>query len=239
MDLRAELAQVAEGRERRTLYPALLAATVYVRQPAHAPAALTRPDTGERAVPAFVTAADAARFWAEVSGGRPVAVEPVAFAALAAAARGVGRVVLDPAGAGVVLDRAELGALAVGEVPGELTDWLRQVGRLGRSSAEVTARLRKVHVHVLTTRNEPGQEPRLYLLEKSEDGTLAVPCFSSAQTLAQFAQVRRLAEQGGQQAVALVTGEHCLRVAAGMGAYVLFDPESPWETQIEPPLITG
>lgn len=238
MDLRAELARAAESGNRRPLYPALLAATVYVRQPAGEPALLTRPDTGERALPAFVTAEDAAAFWAQATGGRTAAVEAAPFVAVAAAARGAGHaVVVDPAGAGLVLDRAELGALAAGELPGEFAAWLQQMGRMGRSSAEVTAHLRKVHVHVLTSRPEPGQAPRLYLLEKSQDGALAVPCFSSAQSLAQFVQVRRLAEQGGGQVVALVSGEYCLQVAVGLGAYVLIDPESPWETQVEPSLL--
>jgi hypothetical protein len=168
--------------------------------------------------------------------GRPVqGIAAVPFAALAAAARPVGSVVLDPAGDGVLLDRAELAQLAVGEIPGEFTAWLREMGRLARTATDTLGRLRRAQVHVIT--GGQGDEQRLYLLEKSEDGTMAVPCFSAAATLAQFAEVRGLFGGHHDYAIALVSGEHCLRVAAGLGAYVLLDPESPWETQLEPSLL--
>jgi hypothetical protein len=199
--------------------------------------ALTQPDTGLRAVPAFVTATGAEEFWAEAAPGRPVTgIAAMPFVALAAAARMVGSVVLEPAGDGVLLDRADLAQLALGELPGEFAAWLREMGRLGRTATESLSRLRRTQVHVITGKGA-GDEQRLYLLEKSEDGTIAVPCFSAAETLAQFAQVRGLFDGHHDYAVAMVSGEHCLRVAAGLGAYVLVDPESPWETQLEPTLL--
>jgi hypothetical protein len=238
MDLQAEVAAVAADpeRSRQPLYRLLLAATVHVREPVDR-YALTQPDTGVRAVPAFATAAEAESFWAQAVPGRPVqGIAAVSFIALAAAARPVGGVVLDPAGDGVLLDRAELAQLAVGEIPGEFAAWLREMGRLARTATDTLGRLRRAQVHVITGKGQ-GDEQRLYLLEKSEDATMAVPCFSDAASLAQFAQVRGLFEGHHDYAIALVSGEHCLRVAAGLGAYVLVDPESPWETQLEPSLL--
>jgi hypothetical protein len=238
MDLREELAAAAEdaARPRQPLYRALLAAEVWAAGPGVDAYALTQPETGRRAVPAFLTEEAARTFWAGAAPGRAVPLAQMRFAELAANARTVGAVVLDPAGAGVLLDRAELAQLAAEEVPGEFGDWLRAPDRLGRASAEVLARLRRAHVQVITGK-AGDEEQRLYMLEKSEDGTLAVACFSSPETLAQFAEIRRLSQKDAGYGVALVTGEHCTRVAAGMGAYVLLDPESPWETQLEPTLL--
>lgn len=239
MDLRPLLetyADVPGTRERRPLYTALLAATVFVRAPLAAGYALTRPDTGQRAVPAFLSADEARSFWLQVAPGHAIEVEAVPFVDMAAQSRKVGGAVLDPGGAGLLLDRAEVTQLASAEVPGDLSVWLSDLGRLGRRPAEVMERLKRAHVHVITGRG-PNQESRLYLLEKSDDGTLAVACFSSPETLAQFAEVRRLFEGHHDYAVALVDGEYCLRAAAGLGAYILIDPESPWETQLEPTLM--
>ncbi len=238
MDLRAELDAVAQEpeRDRRALYRALLTAQLYVRAPAAAMYAVAQPETGLRSVPAFLTADEAIWFWSMVIKGKDHEAEPTSLRELATGAARVGGLVLDPAGAAVVVDRADLLQLAAGEVPGELTAWLRDLGRLGREPSEIIGRLRRSHVHVITGKG-PDQEPRLYLLERSEDGTLAVPCFSSRETLLQFVQVRRLFEGHHDDAVSLVDGAYCLRAASGMGAYVLIDPESPWETQLEPTLL--
>jgi hypothetical protein len=227
MDLREAL--VAGGEE---LYRQLLAATVWVRRPGEAGYhTVSRPDTGLRAVPAFVTEEEARAGWGAEA-------EPMAFVALAAAvARPVGAVVLDPLGSGVVLGRSELTFLANAEMPGAFSAWLREPGRLGRAPSAVVARLRRTHVHVITSRGGEGAEPQLFLLEKSQDGTLAVPCFAAPESLAQFAEVRRLPGDGTDRAIGLLPGEQVLRVAAAMGAYVLIDPESPWETQVEPTLL--
>jgi hypothetical protein len=221
----------------RPLYAALLASRLYVRAPLERLYAVTQPDNGRRALPAFLSEAEGRAFWGQVAPGHPVALAAVDFPQLAAEARKAGALLVDPAGAGLLLDRAELTLLAVGEIPGEFAAWLRGWGRLNHRPAEVLARLRRTYVHVLTGRARGQESPRIYLLEKSEDGTLAVPCFSSPETLAQFAQVRRFFEGDSGYAVALVDGEYCLRAASGLGAYVLVDPESPWEVQLEPALL--
>lgn len=237
MDLRAELEALAQhpGRDRRQCYAALLGSSVYVRAPGPRLHLVTNPETGRRAVPAFLSTDEARAFWAQVTPGAPVALEEITFVALAGQARELGDVVIDPAEVNLVLTRAEVMQLAAGEIPGEFAAWMRQLDRLGRRPEEVMSRLRRAYVHVITGKGS-GDEQRLYLLEKSEDGTLAVPCFTSRETLTQFAEVRRLFEGYHDHAVALVEGAHCLRVASGMGAYILVDPESPWETQVEPSL---
>lgn len=239
MDLRAELQAAAQraGGDSRPLYAALLASQLYVRTPLERQYVVSQPETGRRALPAFLTAEEGRAFWQQVAPGQAVELAFVDFPVLAAEARRVGGLLVDPAGTGLLLDRSELTLLAAGEIPGEFASWLQGWGRLSHQPAEVLARLRRSHVHVLTSRAAGESEPRIYLLEKSEDGTLAVPCFSSPETLAQFAQVRRLSEGGSGYAVALVEGEYCLRAASGLGAYLLVDPESPWEVQLEPTLL--
>lgn len=237
MDLRALLAAAAdEGADRRTAFRHLLDSVLWVRRPAEGLLAVTSPETGQRAIPAFLAEQDARRFWQSLGAAPDMIAEPIAFRELAGAARGVGAVVLDPEGAGLLVTRSELLPLAAGTVPGEFGAWLSELGRLGRSPGEVEARLRRNHVHVIASKGAQGSEPRLYLLEKSQDGTMAVPCFSTAATLAQFVQVRRLFEGEHGYAVAMLTGEQCLSIASALGAYVLIDPESPWETQLEPKL---
>lgn len=241
LDLRAELQAAAQppGGDSRRLYAALLASQLYVRAPLARRYAVSQPDTGRRALPAFLTAGEGASFWSQVAPGQPVALEPVDFPALAAEARQVGGLLVDPAGFALLLDRSELMQLAAGEIPGEFAAWLRGWGRLKQQPAEVLSRLRRTYVHVLTgrARGEGDSAPRIYLLEKSEDGTVAVPCFTTPETLAQFAQVRRLFEGDAGYAVALVDGEYVLRAANGLGAYLLIDPESPWETQLAPMML--
>lgn len=239
MDLRAALqaAGSESGGEKRPLYAALLASRLFVRAPLERRYAVTQPQTGQRAVPAFLTAGEGEAFWHQVAPGLPVDLVEVDFPALAAEARQVGGLLVDPGETALLLDRGELTLLAAGEIPGEFAAWLRGWGRLGHEPTEVLSRLRRTYVHVITGRDRGEESPRIYLLEKSEDGTMAVPCFSSAETLAQFGQVRRLFEGDASYAVALVDGEYCLRVAAGLGAYLLVDPESPWEVQIEPTLV--
>jgi hypothetical protein len=237
MDLRALLAAgVQEGADRRPVFRQLLDTRLWVRRPAEGLLAVTSPETGQRAIPAFLTEREAVHFWQRAAGARKVVAESIAFSDLVAAALGVGAVVIDPEGAALLLTRSDLLPLAAGVVPGEFSTWLREVGRLGRDPREVSARLRASYVHVITSKGAPGAEPRLYLLEKSQDGTLAVPCFASPDTLAQFGKVRGLFAGEHGYAVGMLPGEQCLRVAAGLGAYVLVDPESPWETQIEPTL---
>jgi hypothetical protein len=238
MDLRAELAAVAQDpeRSRRTAYAELLIATLHVRGPQPLHYAVTDPGTGRRALPAFLTAEEASRFWATAAPGAVVNLEAIGLSALAGEARQVGALVIDPMGINLVLDRSELMPLALGQIPGQFAVWLQELGRLGRSDTEVIAQLRHAHVHVITGKTSGG-DPQFYLLEKSEDGTQAVPCFSSVQSLTQFAEVRRLFEGHHDYAVALVDGAYCLQAAAGMGAYVLIDPESPWEKQLEPTLL--
>lgn len=240
MELRALLEAAAEdpAGDRQSLYAALLASPLHVRVPAATPFTVTNPQTGQSAVPAFLTAMEAEAFWREAVPGSNIAVEAISLQRLAGAVLTKGGLVIDPTGASLLIGRAELITLAAGEVPGEFAAWMREPARLGRQPAEVSERLRRSQVHVLVGKGEVGEAPRLYLLEKSEDGTLAVPCFSSPETLAQFAQVRRLFD-GGETgyAAGIVSGDHCLQVAAGLGAYVLIDPEAPWETQLEPPLL--
>jgi hypothetical protein len=233
MELRGLLKAAAEpGRDRRQVYAALLAADLYVRAPARTPLAVLQPDTGRRAVPAFLQQDEAERFWAQATA-EPIPVERAPLVELARAALPVGSLVIDPGGIDFLLNRAELMHLSRAEIPGEFAAYLRDLGRLSRRPAEVAGRLRRTLVHVIAGPGPDGQ-PRLYLLEKSDDGTLAVPCFSSAESLAQFAEVRRLFEGHHNLSVAMVEGGHVLQVASGMGAYVLIDPESPWETQLEP-----
>lgn len=220
--------------DRSRVYAALLTAEVYVRAPADRTPAVTRPDTGQQAVPCFVSPEDAVAFWRQTAPGRPAPVAAVAFGALAGQALAVGAVVLDPLGAGLMIERADLVPLAAGEIPGAFAVYLQELSRLGREPREVLSRLRQAHVHVLTGQDPQGGQ-RLHLLEKSEDGTIAVPCFSAPETLAQFGEVRRLA--GDQYGVALYSGAEVIRIAAGLGAYILVDPESPWETQLEPSLL--
>lgn len=238
MDLRAELTAVAQDpeRSRRTAYAELLTVTLHVRGPQLLRYAVTDPGTGRRALPAFLNKEDAGRFWALAAPGAVVTLEAIGLRALAGEARQVGALVIDPAEINLVLDRAELLPLSAGQIPGRFAVWLQELGRLGRSAAEVIAQLRHAHVHVITGK-APDGDSQFYLLEKSEDGTQAVPCFSSVQSLTQFAEVRRLFEGHHDYAVALVDGAYCLQAAAGMGAYVLIDPESPWETQLEPTLL--
>lgn len=236
MDLRTALHHVSQdGTEqgRRQLYHALLGAELVVRGPDPERWAVSRPDGGRRAVPAFLTEAEARAFWERATPGQPIALEWRPFLGLASEARAI---VLDPLAAGVLLDRSELKQLAAGEIPGDFAAWMRDFARLQRLPAEVAARLKQAHLHVLTGPGPEGR-PQLYLLSKSDDGTTALPCFSSAETLAQFADVRRLREGETRYGAALYSGSDCLRIAAGLGAYVLVDPESPWETQIDPPLL--
>lgn len=237
MDLRAQLEAARQSSgDSRPLYGALLASQLYIRAPLERLYAVTQPETGRRALPAFLSEAGGEAFWAQVAPGQPVELVAVDFPLLAAEARRVGALLVDPLEAGLLVGRSELTQLAAGEIPGGFTAWLQGWSRVNHQPAEVLARLRKSHVHVITGRPEGDEAPRLYLLEKSEDGTLAVPCFSSPESLAQFAQVRRLFESGSHYAVALVDGEYCLRAASGLGAYLLVDPESPWEIQLEPAL---
>ncbi len=214
----------------------LLGATLYMRGPELRAWAVSHPESGRRALAAFLTAGAAAAFWTQATPGRPAEIVGVSMPDLAAEAAAVGSLVVDPLGTGLVLERADLMLLARGEVPGEFSAWLRDLGRLGRQPAEVKARLRGAHVHVITGKAEQN-EYRLYLLGKSDDGSLAVPCFSAAETLAQFVEVRRLREEGRPIGVAVYAGAEVLRIAAGMGAVVLIDPESPWETHLEPDLL--
>lgn len=225
----------ASGQDRRALYTSLMSAHLFLRGPVEQPPAVTDPETGRRAVPVFFTEASARAFWQLVAPGTQVELVRSPFSPLAETGRRVGALVVEPSGENFVLDRGGLLQLSHGEIPGEFAAWLREPGRLGRAGSEVLARLRRSHVHVIAGKDAHG-EPRLYLLEKSEDGTPAVACFSSAESLAQFAQVRRLFEGHHDYAVALIEGEQCIRAAGGMGAYLLIDPESPWETLIEPTL---
>ncbi len=235
MDLRAELSiHMRAAEDRRPVYGALLAGVLYVREPVERLWAVSQPGTKNRALPAFLTPGEGEAFWSAAATGQPVTMTSMPFQQLADAARQVGGLLIDPAGVGLLLDRAELTQLAAGEIPGEFTAWLQGWGRLQERTGEVIARLRRSHVHVITGRS--GESQRLYLLERSDDGTVAVPCFSSAETLAQFARVRRLFDGDPAYAVALVSGETCLRAASGLGAYLLLDPESPWELQVEPSL---
>lgn len=237
MDIRAELAAAGESElERRGLYAALPMADLYVRMPLGEQWPLTRPNGDGRALAAFLSAAQAEQFWQTAAPGPAVIVEKVPFSRLAEAARPVGGLLVDPPGAALLLDRAELTQLAAGQIPGDLTAWLQGVDRVARQPSEILARVRRAYLHVLTGQGV-GAAPRVYLLEKSEDGTQAVACFSSAATLAQFAAVRRLLQGEQPYSAALVEGEFCLRAAAGLGAYLLVDPESPWETQLEPQLV--
>lgn len=244
MDLTRELALAAEDpdRDRLALFRALLQAGLLLRGPDPAQWALQNPESGERGLPAFLTRGEAERFWGRLTPDSKVELLELSAPAAAAAALVAGNLILEPEGPAVALRRAELRQLAAGEAPGEFSAWLRQWGRLERTPAEVVSRLRRAHVYVLTGQAPDGAE-RIYLLEKSEDGSQAVPCFSDLGTLTQFAQIRRIATEAGAGAgagayrVALYPGHQSLRVAAGLGAYVLIDPESPWETQIDPPLI--
>lgn|GEM_PF-3933994 len=238
MSLRAELRLVGQGEagDRRKLYGELLAATLYVRAPLERRWVVTQPGSDRRALPVFLTPEEGEAYWSALRPGELVRMAALPFMALAEEGRQVGGLLVDPEGASLLLERSELTHLAAGEIPGEFTAWLRGWGRLQDRTPEVMARLRRGHVYVISGRNGEGQ--RLYLLERSDDGSMAVPCFSSAETLAQFAEVRRLFAEGGRgYAVALVEGEYCLRAASGLGAYLLLDPESPWELQIEPTLL--
>jgi hypothetical protein len=236
MNLRAFLTEAAHpDGDRAPLYGELFQCQVYVRVPDLSRWTLERPDDGVRALAAFLSAAEATDFWQRVAPGQVVQVAPIAFVKLAAEAARTGSLVLDPGGVGLVLSKGELSLLAVGEIPGELAQWLRQPERLGRTAGEVLSRVRRAHLFTLVGQ-APGGEQRLYLLEKSEDATLAVPCFSSLDALAQFASVRRLFEGEQVYATALLPGERCVRTASGLGAYLLIDPESPWEEQLEPGL---
>lgn len=227
MELRNELTAAAAepGHDRRRLYGLLLDRKVFVRGPQPGAWAVTGPHSTDRALPVFLEEAGARSFW-----GAAAEVISMPFGLAAAEAARVGSLVIEPAGAGLLVERVDLRQLAAGETPGEFAAWMRDPARVGRPSAEVTERFRHAFVHVLVAR----AEQRLYLLSKSEDGTLAVPCFSAPERLAQFAQVRRLFDGGQNYAVALYRGEECLRVASGLGAYLLIDPESPWETQLDP-----
>jgi hypothetical protein len=232
VDLRGELTRALTAGDRRSLYTTLLAANVHVAQdPGLPPLALTQRETGQRAVPAFLTLADAQAFWAGAAPGRTITVRQAPFVEVATAAGGM---LVDPADLAIELNRTELTYLSIGELPGEFAQWLQELGRLSRSTAEIARRLRQTYVYAMTGRGPTG-ENRLYLLEKSEDGTMAVACFSSPESLAQFADVRRLPDSGEYQ-VAFLPGDKVLQTAGGLGAYVLIDPESPWETQLEPTL---
>lgn len=236
MDLRAELRAAADDpqHDRRRLYRLLAQSTLHVRTPMNR-WVVTNPETGGRAVPVFLSSEEATRFWSLIGPEGTISVGAVSLPEVAEQAVGIGAVVVEPGDAGVVIDRGALKQLAAGEIPGEFAAWMRDLGQLGRHPDEVLARLKRTHVFVLTGRAE-GEDQRLYLLTKSEDGTTAVPCFSGRETIAQFSQVRRLFEGTQAYGVALYRGDECLRVAASLGAYVLIDPESPWETQLEPPL---
>lgn len=243
-DLTRELARLAEepDRDHLALYRAVLKVRLALRGPDPAQWTLQNAETGQRALPAFLSRAEAERFWDALTPGSPVELIELAGPAAAAAALPVGNLVLQPQGPAVMVGRAELMQLAEGEAPGDFSAWIRQWSRLERTPAEVLSRLRRAHLYVLTGQAADGAA-RLYLLEKSDDGTQALPCFSDPGTLAQFAQVRRIATESGvgtgsgAYRVALYQGRECLRVAAGLGAFLLIDPESPWETQVDPPLI--
>lgn len=237
MDLRTLLARAVadSGRDRRSLYEALLASTLWARGPEIGRWLVSNPENGQRALPLFLTEADADGFWAQAAPGSDGHAESTTLKEAAAAARRAGALVIDPMDAGFMIERVDLVPLAAGEVPGAFAAWLQEPDRLQRQPEDVSAGLGQAHLFVLAGRSEgEGEAPRLYLLTKSEDGTVAVPCFSSPATLSQFADVRRLDPLGEGYAVALYPGAECLRIAAGLGAYLIVDPESPWETQIEP-----
>lgn len=239
MDIDAEIQDALENpdKNRRWLYKALLSTPIHVRGPAPAAWAVTRPDTGEKAVPAFLSTDAAARFWSAISHHPPVQIHQVAFADLAELAAPVGNVVLEPIKGGLVIPRADLRQLAVGQIPGEFAAWLRGLGRLQTLPREMMDQLRQAQVHVITGQDSEGGH-RLYLLSKSADGgSQAVACFSSPETLTQFASVRRLFDGTTRYGVALYSGKDCIRIAAEIGASIIIDPESAWETQLEPGLI--
>lgn len=240
-ELTREVARLAEepGGDRLALYRALVQGRLVLRGPDPARWTLQNPETGQRGLAAFLSRDEAERFWGSLTPGTSVELVELAGPGAASAALTVGNLVIQPHGPAITAGRAELRQLAEGEAPGDFAAWIRQWGRLERTPAEVVSRFRRAHVYVLSGQAADGAA-RLYLLEKSDDGTQAVPCFSDPGTLAQFAQVRRIATEGtgaGAYRVALYHGRECLRVAAGLGAFVLIDPESPWETQIDPPLI--
>jgi hypothetical protein len=224
--------------KRMALMTALLESNLFARIPAPASWSLTRPGAGQRAVPAFLTYKATEEFWHKVPTGKPLEIAELPFALLAAEALPVGGIVLDPMGADVTIERGELRLLLNHEVPGAFTAWMRGLDRLGRTGLEVMARLRSSHLYTLAGKDADGRQ-RLYLLSKSEDGTQAVACFTSPETLAQFAAVRRLGESDQGYGVAIYRGEELVQIAQQMGAFLLLDPESPWETQLEPPLLSG
>lgn len=238
MDLQAELRAVLENpaRNRRTLLRELLTASLYVRGPQGAPWAVVQPETDQRALPAFLSAEAARRFWVQSGVAHPT-VETQPITELARLAAQVGGLVLEPEQGGLLLDRSDLRQLAVGQVPGEFSAWMRDVSRLGSLPADVMAELRRAHVYVITGPDETGAQ-RLYLLAKSsDDGARAVACFSSPEMLAQFAEVRQLFTGNQRYAVALQSGEETIRTAVEIGASLILDPESAWETTLEPTLI--
>lgn len=224
--------------KRMALMTALLDATLFARIPAPASWALTRPGTGQRAVPAFVTKEETEEFWGKIPTGKSLEIAELPFGLLAAEALTVGGLVLDPMGTDITIERGELRLLIHGEIPGAFTDWMQGLDRLGRHSLDVMARLRSSHLYTLAGKDADDRD-RLYLLSKSDDGTQAVACFTSSETLAQFAAVRRIGESVQPYGVALYKGEELVQIAQAMGAYLLLDPESPWETQLEPPLLPG
>lgn len=238
MDLNAELQAVMDNpeRSRRHLFRALLSAPLYVRGPQIGAWAVVHPGSGQRAVPAFLTAEAAAHFWQQALPDEPH-VQTYPLRDIAQHAVPIGGLVLEPERGGLLLDRADLRQLAVGQVPGEFGAWMRDMGRLGSLPEEVMAELRRSLVHVITGPDESGAQ-RVYLLAKStDDGTRAVPCFSSPETLAQFAEIRRLFTDDQRYAVAMQSGEECIRTAVEIGASLIIDPESAWETTLEPTLL--
>jgi len=240
MNLNDRLQAAADQPEtqRLSLMAALLGASLFARIPAPGSWALSRPGAGQRAVPAFTTHQAAEEFWGKIPTPQPLEIAELPFGLLAAEALAVGGLVLDPLGADVVVERGELRLLLNHEVPGAFTAWMQGLDRLGRASDDVMARLRGSHLYTLAGK-DPEDRQRLLLLSKSDDGTQAVACFTSAETLAQFAAVRRLGESDQGYGVAMYQGDELVQIAQQMGAYLLLDPESPWETQLEPPLLPG
>ncbi len=240
MNLHDLLLAAAEQPEtkRMALMAALIDATLYARIPAPGSWALTRPGVGQRAVPVFLTQAEADLFWRQIPTGKPLEIAELPFGLLAAEALSVGGLVLDPAGADVLIERGELRLLLNQEIPGQFTAWMQGLDRLGRNEFDVMSRLRRSHLYTLAGKDGDDQL-RLYLLSKSEDGSQAIACFTSPATLAQFAAVRQLGESDQGYGVAVYQGEELVQIAQQMGVWLLVDPESPWETQLEPPLLPG
>jgi hypothetical protein len=226
------LRKAVAGGDRRPLYRALLGAQFWLRAPEPVRFALSN---GEMRVLALFSDEQAClSFWQGIDPGRPVQAVPYPFQEAARLAQQVGGAVIEPghpaAPAGLLIPPVDLALLAAGEVPGELTAWLASSERIGRNPGELVQRLRESLVWGLVGPGPEG-EPRLYLLAKSDDGTMAVPVFSGPEALASFREVRRL---GDEFRATLLEGARAVRIAREMGAVLLADPESPWEAEVEP-----